>query len=131
MAATSALATTTASKEFPTCPTKTSSNATAPSKKIAILDLPDELRDNICRQLLLELYENEGLYAEKEVSLLEHIRAFRKKINTLNMVPGFTAPKILAKKNIHPVPTQFLWSTDFPSKIRIGHTIKDINHDTI
>lgn len=77
-----------------------SSNATAPSMKKIILDLPIESRDIIWREFLLELYESKDSYAENELPLLVHLRAFRKKMNTLTEVPGFTASNILAKKSI-------------------------------
>lgn len=112
---------------------------------MTILFLPNELLDMIVREFLLELYENEGSYADNEVSFVAHMKTFRKRINSLTLVPGFTASNILAKSKYLPFSTQFLWcepgGPDYipkgegrvvpfvhpvgKSKIRVGYIVKD------
>lgn len=124
--------------------------ATTPSTKMTILSLPNELLDMICREFLLELYENEGSYAENEVSLVAHMKTFRRKIDTLTLVPGFTASNILAKSKYLPLSTQLLWcepgGLDYiprgegkvvtfvhpveKSKIRVGYSVKDVSTES-
>lgn len=75
----------------------------------------------ICKEFLLEIYENEAEYLEAAPSSHDLLRT---KINTLTNVPGFTASNILAKSKYHPIPTLFVAkASSGPSMVvRMGHT---------
>ncbi|KAE9970792.1 hypothetical protein BLS_004755 [Venturia inaequalis] len=77
--------------------------------KTTILSLPNEIKDMICKEFLLEIYENEGRYLEPEP---EPVMSNRHNlpnalINTLTYVPGFTASNIFAKSKFHLTPTLY------------------------
>lgn len=91
--------------------------------KPTILDLPNELKDMICKEFLLEIYENEAEYLESTPKSSGH-DTMLKRIDTLTHVPGLTASNILAKSKYHPNPTLFVSeASSGPSMVvRIGHT---------
>lgn len=87
--------------------------------KAAIESLPNEIKDIICKECLLELYENEAEYLEADADLSTPLSI---QVNTLTNVPGFAESNILAKSKYHPTPTLYLSCED---EVDSNHSAED------